>query len=212
MEPRDGILRAAHDVFARHGFRQTAMAMVAEEAGLSRQALYHHFASKEALFAALVDDLHETALAEAKRAAGKARASAADALAQTMRAYHDSLLSRLAQSPFTAELVEESGRQCGPAVVAFNKRFEAELETVIARFVRAGEFNLRAGIRARDVVDMVQVAAKGLKANYGGGIGAGYAQALDRMIDVICSGAAAQGGAAARRKRMQTGKVRRVAR
>lgn len=212
MDPRDGILRAAHDVFARHGFRQTAMAMVADEAGLSRQALYHHFASKEALFAALVDELHETALAAAKKAAGKDRASVADAIAQIFHAYHESLLSRLARSPFTAELVEESGRQCGPAVVAFNKRFEAELEGVVTRFVRAGDFALRAGIRARDVVSMVQVAAKGLKANHEGGVGAGYAQALDRMIDVICSGAAAQQVGSARRKTSQTGKARRVAR
>ena len=60
MEPRDGILKAAQVVFARHGFRQTSMTMVAEEAGLSRQALYHHFASKEELFARLKGRASET--------------------------------------------------------------------------------------------------------------------------------------------------------
>ena len=82
MEPRDGILRAAQIVFARHGFRQTSMAMVAEEARLTRQALYHHFESKEALFAALVDLLQEQALAAAKDAAAKGGRDAADAVAQ----------------------------------------------------------------------------------------------------------------------------------
>lgn len=211
MEPRDGILRAAHNVFARHGFRQTAMAMVAEEAGLSRQALYHHFASKEALFAALVDELHETALGAAKQAAAP-RGSAAEGIAGVFHAYHASLLSRLGQSPFTAELVEESGRQCGAAVTAFRQRFEAVLESVVARCVRSGELTLRAGIRARDVVEMVQVAAKGLKADHAGGAAPSYVPALDRMINVICSGVAAPAGSAARRKATQSGKARRVAR
>lgn len=212
MEPRDGILRAAQDVFARHGFRQTSMAMIAEEADLSRQALYHHFASKEALFAALVDALHETALGEVRQAAARPSASITAALSAVCHAHHQSLMTRLAGSPFTAELIEESSRQCGPAVAVFLKRYESELEAVVTRFVRAGDFTLRSGMRARDLVQMVQIAAKGLKAIHNNGAGAGYAPALDRMIDVICSGAAAQKGATARRKTTQTGKARRVAR
>lgn len=210
MEPKDGILRAAQVVFARHGFRQTAMAMVAEEAHLSRQALYHHFDSKEALFAALVDELHEAALGAATAAAAKGAPTVAQAIGAIMLAYHKALMSRVAGSPYAAELIEESGRQCGSAVSAFGKRFEALLEGVIAGFVRGGRFRLRQSVSVRELTEMVQVAAKGVKLAHAGESEARYAQALKRMIDVICLGAEAHGAAAA--KGTRTGTARRIAR
>ena len=212
MEPRDGILKAAQVVFARHGFRQTAMAMVAEEAGLSRQALYHHFASKEALFAGLVDALHEAALDAATTAALKSAPSAPEAIAGVMLAYHKALVSRVAGSPFVAELIEESGRLCGAAVSSFGKRFEKELEGVVAAFVRDGRFKLRGGVTPRDVMEMVQVAAKGVKAAHAGESEARYAQALKRMIDVIFAGVEAPGGVSSVKRTKAMGTARRIAR
>jgi AcrR family transcriptional regulator len=211
MEPKDGILRAAQVVFARHGFRQTAMAMVAEEAHLSRQALYHHFDSKEALFAALVDELHEAALDAATAAAAKGAPSVAQAIGAIMLAYHKVLMSRVAGSAYAAELIEESGRQCGSAVSAFGKRIEALLEGVIAGFVHGGRFRLRQGVSARELTEMVRAAAKGVKLAHAGESEARYAQALKRMIDVICLGAEASHGAAAP-KGTRTGTARRIAR
>jgi AcrR family transcriptional regulator len=212
MEPRDGILKAAQVVFARHGFRQTAMAMVAEEAGLSRQALYHHFASKEALFAGLVDDLHEAALDASKAAVAKSAPSAADAIASVMLAYHKALVSRVAGSPYAAELIEESGRLCGAAVSAFGKRFEKDLEGVVATFVRDGRFKLRGGVSPRDLIEMVQVAAKGVKVVHAGESEAKYAQALKRMIDVICAGVEAPGSVSSAKQTKAMGTARRIAR
>ena len=46
MKPRDRILEAAMAVFRRHGFRRSSIEQAAEAAGLTRQALYHHFKSK----------------------------------------------------------------------------------------------------------------------------------------------------------------------
>src|SRR6188768_3646019 len=73
MKPRDRILDAAMAVFRRHGFRRSSIEQAAEAAGLTRQALYHHFRSKEALFRAVIERVHEDALA-----AGLAGAEAAD--------------------------------------------------------------------------------------------------------------------------------------
>ncbi|MDU1671176.1 MAG: helix-turn-helix domain-containing protein, partial [Bradyrhizobium sp.] len=61
--PQDRILDAAMLVFRRHGFRRSSIEQAAEEAGLTRQALYHHFASKEALFRAVIERLYEQGLA-----------------------------------------------------------------------------------------------------------------------------------------------------
>ena len=83
MKPRDRILDAAMTVFRRHGFRRSSIEQAAEAAGLTRQALYHHFKSKEALFRAVIERLHDSALAAeiaAANAAEKAGGSLADIL------------------------------------------------------------------------------------------------------------------------------------
>ena len=76
MGPRTRILDAAMLVFRRQGFRRSSIELAAEAAGLTRQALYHHFKSKEALFRAVIERLHEDALAaEIAAAISAARAS-----------------------------------------------------------------------------------------------------------------------------------------
>lgn len=207
MEPKEAILRAAQVVFARHGYRQTAMAMVAEEARLSRQALYHHFDSKEALFAALVDLLHGEAISAAKDAAAKGGRDAADAVTQIVMAYHRSFLASVAGSPFATELVEESSRHCGPAISAHAKRYDKVLEAAIAGLARAGRLTLR-GTTAYELAQMIAVAAKGVKVAYAGESEAMRAQALKRMIELICAGA----GTAPAKAQPRTGTVRRATR
>ncbi|MBQ9157271.1 MAG: TetR/AcrR family transcriptional regulator [Eubacterium sp.] len=53
------ILDVSRTVFLEHGFRDTSMQMIAKEVGISAPGLYKHFASKEAIFSALVDPLIE---------------------------------------------------------------------------------------------------------------------------------------------------------
>ncbi len=55
-EPRrDQILRAALECFAARGFKGTTTREVAARVGITEAALYRHFPSKEALYAAIVD-------------------------------------------------------------------------------------------------------------------------------------------------------------
>jgi TetR/AcrR family transcriptional regulator, mexJK operon transcriptional repressor len=51
---RQAILDAAAELFPRHGFPGTSMDQVATRAGVSKQTVYAQFASKEALFDAMV--------------------------------------------------------------------------------------------------------------------------------------------------------------
>jgi TetR/AcrR family transcriptional regulator, mexJK operon transcriptional repressor len=52
---RAEIVSAAERIFLKRGFADTTMQMIASLAGGSKETLYRHFASKEALFAEIVD-------------------------------------------------------------------------------------------------------------------------------------------------------------
>ena len=54
---REKILAAAEDVFLRHGFLGANMDAVAEQADVSKQTVYAHFRSKEALFIQVVEQM-----------------------------------------------------------------------------------------------------------------------------------------------------------
>jgi AcrR family transcriptional regulator len=55
-EARDELLSAALRLFARHGYAEASMNAIATEAGYSKGALYWHFASKEDLLTALLEE------------------------------------------------------------------------------------------------------------------------------------------------------------
>jgi AcrR family transcriptional regulator len=54
-ETRSRLLLAALDSFAERGYDATGVAEICQRAGVSKGAFYHHFASKQALFVALLD-------------------------------------------------------------------------------------------------------------------------------------------------------------
>jgi AcrR family transcriptional regulator len=58
---RDEIVRAARRLFAEHGFVDTSVAQIAEEAGVAVQTVYKSMGSKRALLMALNDAIDEEA-------------------------------------------------------------------------------------------------------------------------------------------------------
>src|SRR5690242_596061 len=56
---RGQLIEVATGLFAAHGYEGTSIEAVLAAAGVSRGALYHHFAGKEALFKAVIDVLAE---------------------------------------------------------------------------------------------------------------------------------------------------------
>lgn len=57
LPPRDRILRAARDLFYRHGIRAVGVDAIAEAAGTNKMTLYRHFHSKDALVADYLREL-----------------------------------------------------------------------------------------------------------------------------------------------------------
>ena len=54
-ETRESLIAAARPLFAAHGFADVALETIVRAAGVTRGALYHHFADKTELFAAVFE-------------------------------------------------------------------------------------------------------------------------------------------------------------
>jgi AcrR family transcriptional regulator len=66
---RAALIDVATELFATKGYEATAIPAVVDAAGVSRGALYHHFASKEALFEAVLQSVEAEATLKVTRAA-----------------------------------------------------------------------------------------------------------------------------------------------
>jgi AcrR family transcriptional regulator len=61
---RGQLIEVATRLFAEHGYEGTSIEAVLSAAGVSRGALYHHFAGKEALFEAVVSAVSDQVMVE----------------------------------------------------------------------------------------------------------------------------------------------------
>jgi len=191
MGSPDRILSAAESIFARFGFRRASMSQIADEAGLTRQALYHHYSSKEALFRAVVEQLHELAY-EAEAVAGldqeEAGAGLADILASQIAARFRYLLECVEESPQAEELLSEHQLQTRDLYQSFiEHNADLRAETINRVCAKQG-LCLRNGMTSRDLARCIQIAIRGfndLRLN------ASTLAELDRMIRLLVAGAVA---------------------
>src|SRR6195256_6539903 len=136
MKSRDRILDAAMAVFRRHGFRRSSIEQAADAAGLTRQALYHHFKSREALFRAVIERLHENALAAeiaSAESAEKAGGSLADVLIAEITARLKQLIAPLEGSPHIEELFSEHLLQARDLYQKYAAHYAEQLTATIER-------------------------------------------------------------------------------
>jgi AcrR family transcriptional regulator len=57
-ETRERLLAAAYEQFLRHGYHGSSMRQIAGAAGIAVGGIYNHFASKDDIFAAVLDHYH----------------------------------------------------------------------------------------------------------------------------------------------------------
>jgi AcrR family transcriptional regulator len=167
--PQDRILDAAMRVFGRHGFRRSSIEQAAEEAGLTRQALYHHFDSKEALFRAVIERLYEQGL-QAEIAAAKAAEEEGLELAEILVAEiagrMQFMMSSLRDSPHTEELFSEHLAQARDLYQSYSVRFAEEIATTITRVCRKRKLTLASGVSVRELARCVEMAVHGTKSAF----------------------------------------------
>src|SRR5579871_6612505 len=149
MASRERIIDSAAKVFGQHGYRLASMELAAQEAGLTRQALYHHFASKEALFRAVVEAMFESAC-EAEQEAGasaeKAGKGLADVLGAQLNARFRHLFDRIKGAAQAEELLAEHKRQTEDLHQKFVGRKLSLILGAIERAEAAGKIALRDGL------------------------------------------------------------------
>src|ERR1700716_1809940 len=167
MKARTRILDAAMLVFRRHGFRGSSMEQAADAAGLTRQALYHHFESKEALFRAVIERLHENALSAeiaAADAAEKAGRNLAEILVAEISARLKQLIAPLEGSPHIEELFSEHLLQARDLYQKYAGHYAEQLTATIERVCRRQRLVLNMG--ARDFPRCIEMAFNGTKSAY----------------------------------------------
>src|ERR1700682_1191462 len=161
MRARTRILDAAMLVFRRHGFRRSSIEQAAEAAGLTRQALYHHFESKEALFRAVIEQLHENALAAelaAANAADKAGGSLADILVAGVAARLRQLIASFDGSPHIEELFSEHLLQARDLYQKYAGLYAAHGAATIERVCRKHHLALATGLPPPELPRCVKMA------------------------------------------------------
>jgi AcrR family transcriptional regulator len=159
----DFILEAATRLFARYGFRRTAIEDIAREAGVAKGTVYLYFDSKDAVYLAVQARDAAEVLARSDKALA-APGSFRDRLLALLDAKFGLFFERYGTSEHAAELkalITTIGREAMRTLNSeYRQRFVALLEGAEA----AGEIDLRAaGLSPESVAQMATAGAVGLK-------------------------------------------------
>jgi AcrR family transcriptional regulator len=186
---REAILAAGLSCFGRDGFRRTALDRVAQEAGISRAAVYLHFANKEELFRALVDDLHARALTDAVSAA-RAEGPVAERLTAAMVAKTARFFDLLRASEHADEFLDENHRLCGEISATFAAKHAKLLGRMIAAAAADGELALAPrGASATQVAELLLDVAEGIKTRHRAILSSeAYRERLGNAVRIVLAG------------------------
>jgi AcrR family transcriptional regulator len=113
---RATLLSVARELFTEHGYAATSTTEIADRAGVTRGALYHHFTAKDDLFRAVFEQLEQEVVDRVAHGA----AAGADALEQMRLGSHAFLDACLDPAVQRVVLLE------GPAVLGWETWQEIE--------------------------------------------------------------------------------------
>lgn len=183
---RAAILDAATGVFLRYGYRKTSMDDLARAAGLSRQGLYLHFATKEVLFAEGLLRMVAANRAAGRAALARSELSVEDRVVEMFVAIHADLLGQ--NGEHLNELMLAAKQLVGPAA----DELEAEQAADLARLLRnegvAAAWK-SGGLSARELAEHLMAASFGIKHRVADA--AEYRARMKISVAVVCRGKAA---------------------
>jgi AcrR family transcriptional regulator len=139
----ESILSAGHRLFGEHGFAATTMDDIAEQARVAKGAVYHHFATKEAVFEAVFDQVSRALVQEIDRAVRTEKDVLAAMVAGTQHYY-----AACAKGP-TGQIILRDG----PAVLGWERWREIDAQHFGGKIPRALTVAMDAGLIARQPVE-----------------------------------------------------------
>lgn len=161
---RTALLRHARRLMLRHGYEATTTQMILEATGLSKGALYHHFAGKAEMVEAIYTDTSRQAITAASRSADKAR-SHLEALRKSALAWLDEI-----RQPVTARILFE----LGPQALGWQRAREIEDENSLAAMTAsleaahaAGEIALPSALVTARMINALMAEAAFLHLEFG---------------------------------------------
>ena len=177
---RKKLEEAALGVFLRYGFRKASMDEVAQAAGVSRQSLYLHFETKEALFRAAVRRFYDDAMAGAEAALGETARPLEARLLGAFEAWVGRHVGVMSES--AAELAAAATELSGALVTEREELFVEAVAQAMRRGGLAAAYR-PARLSARQLAETLYATARGLKH---GATREGFTRAMTVAVRAMC--------------------------
>lgn len=192
---RQAILDAAVRLFARYGYRRTAMEEVAREAGVAKGTTYLYFDTKEALFRALSQAALARVLDAARRAAA-GEGPLADRLVDLLDAKFGFFHEVVHRSPHAGELVDSKNRLSADLFATADAAYRRLLQRAVTTAVARRELDPRRfGIAPAAVAQVLLHGAYGVEASAGPDVDArAFRARLAALVQVLLAGLGGTGG------------------
>lgn len=179
---RAAILDAATRVFLRYGFKKTSMDDLARAAELSRQGLYLHYATKEALFKAVVLNMIDDMRAAARAALAREDLEVGDRVLAAFDAIHGEKIG-VSGVEHGDELIEAAKTLLGPIVAHLDEELIADIARVLKNSGVAAEWK-DAGLSAKDLAENLFSTSYGVKHRVT--TPAEYHERMDVAVELVC--------------------------
>jgi AcrR family transcriptional regulator len=131
---KEEIVAEATRLFAERGYEGASMGDLAERVGLRKASLFHHFPSKDVLYATVLRELLENV-----KVAIVSAAMAGGSFAERLDALSDSLTEVLSAQPYVARLLIREAMDWGPVMRGGLGRTVNDVLAAALEFARAGQ-------------------------------------------------------------------------
>lgn len=152
------IVRQARAHFFSHGYSQCTMDELAADLGMSKKTLYVHFASKEALMRAVLEDLGREVRASADELFTNRQLN----FAEKLRGFAEGMAERTAR--MNPRLLRDLQRFAPPLYAQLSEIREKNVPYIFGRFIEEGQLAglVRADVRTDFAVTFFLKAIQGL--------------------------------------------------
>lgn len=155
-DSRERLVAVATELFGAQGYHQTGTEEIVRRSGVTRGALYHHFADKEALFEEVFDRADQVVSARVRAAAAAAAEGGEDAWSVFLVGW-DAVLDTAVDAPLQRIRVVDA-----PAVLGWQKWQERNARYTLAN-IEAGLITLlEQGVLAPQPISPLAVLLMGL--------------------------------------------------